>query len=600
MGLPSSGGASKVRRPGKSPLRLGIILFFAAVALTAVSAAEHPTLVDIESAVCTVCHEEIFEEREVLHGVAEDCSMCHEMTVGDGGTEVALADAEPALCLMCHDDLTSAVEGELDSPHAPVTQSCLLCHDPHASDEPKLLLSSLGSLCGTCHEGEDLAEPHGDQLTPSTNCVSCHRPHGSATAVLLAGAHLHVPFADGSCTGCHRKPFGDRVRLRTRGERLCEACHGAMDETDSPNGSVHAALKGEKGRAGCLACHDPHMGDQPKLLRVVGPDVCDACHGEVVAAARAETGHYPAAEDCGNCHSPHTADQPALLNADAGELCSGCHDLADEALGTAHLGADPAALECVSCHTPHGSGHPKLLATTLHPPVLDGCEMCHEGSHDELMEDGESALCLVCHDDVGELAAQSPVPHAALEMGTCADCHNPHASAQASLLAAPGDAVCANCHEDQAPGEGEVAHGVIDLLGCQACHEPHGGEREKLLRAETTELCLGCHDPSRVNPVEDQPTVTVLDRFELAPEIVRAMASLRLTPDGQFGHPTESHRVLGTPTDEKLRDWNIDTDHVGELTCVTCHDPHKGRSKLILRWNARSSAEACRNCHPDK
>ena len=62
--------------------------------------------------------------------------------------------------------------------------------------------------------------------------------------------------------------------------------------------------------------------------------------------------------------------------------------------------------------------------------------------------------------------------------------------------------------------------------------------------------------------------MTVLDRFEISREIATAMASLRLTADGQFGHPTQSHRVLGTPTEEKLSDWNIDTDHIEELTPI--------------------------------
>ena len=77
---------------------------------------------------------------------------------------------------------------------------------------------------------------------------------------------------------------------------------------------------------------------------------------------------------------------------------------------------------------------------------------------------------------------------------------------------------------------------------------------------------------------------------------VRDVASLRLSPDGLTGHPLAKHRVSGTPTKAELK--NTDTLFEGELSCLTCHDPHKGRSRHILRWEAASPMEACLQCHP--
>jgi len=561
---------------------------------TAAAAADHPTLVSVKDTDCTMCHEDLVDGKITVHApVADDCTTCHEFTI-DGGTRVALVDDEPALCVMCHDGMSSAVDATLSTPHAPVTDSCLTCHDPHASGEPHLLLAPLTTTCTTCHDAAELGTLHGDQITEATNCAACHRPHGSDSPRMLSGKHQHRPFADGSCKGCHRQPFGDRIRLRARGERLCEACHGDMSRDAGEHGTVHAALRGEKGRAGCLACHDAHMSDQPKLLLAAGPDVCATCHEPLVHAANSDTGHAPAADDCLNCHRPHASEQARLLEAAPGELCRTCHDVEDEALAGVHLGADLAGLECLSCHDAHGSGHPKLLARNLHAPLEGGCDTCHEGSADRLAEDGDSPLCLMCHDDIGEAAKTAAAPHAALELARCADCHNPHASAQRSLVKDPNGAVCTACHEEQAAGEGEVAHGVITAIGCEACHEPHGGSREKLLRADAEALCLACHDSARL-PDQQADSVRWLDHFDVPVELARAAATLRLTPDGERGHPVLEHRVLGEPTKVEMK--NTVSTFQGQLTCLTCHDPHKGRTRTILNWDAASTTEACNHCH---
>jgi predicted CXXCH cytochrome family protein len=268
----------------------------------------------------------------------------------------------------------------------------------------------------------------------------------------------------------------------------------------------------------------------------------------------------------------------------------------DAGLVTAHLGAPLAELICTRCHTPHGEGHPKLLARTLHPPVLDGCDVCHEGAFDQLVEEGGPDLCLLCHGDVGESTQEAPVPHAALELAGCSDCHDPHASAQSHLVKLPDGRECFDCHGDSFPDDDEVAHGVIGLIGCRACHEPHGGSRPMLLRRSGAELCLSCHDPRAVAAEEGAATVRLLDRFQVPAAALPAMVTLRLSRDGSRGHPVAGHRVLGTPTAEELE--RTETTFTGELTCLTCHDPHKGRSRSLFRWNAASSLEACQACHP--
>jgi predicted CXXCH cytochrome family protein len=369
-----------------------------------------------------------------------------------------------------------------------------------------------------------------------------------------------------------------------------------MSEPD--DASVHAALEGDRRRAGCLSCHDPHMSSEASLLQQEVPEVCAQCHEPILAAVRADTGHA-VGEDCTWCHRPHSSAEPRLLTARPPGLCGDCHDLEGEDLTAAHLGADLTGLDCLACHSPHGAGNPSLLAETLHPPIADGCDLCHEGASDALAEDGESALCYYCHADVEETVAEAEVPHFAMELGPCTQCHNPHATPRPSLVKAPAGRPCFECHPDKAAEEGEVLHGVIEAIGCQACHEPHGSANDTLLRASGPQLCLGCHGPDAIRIEEGADgggTVELLGRFPIPADAARKIRGLALSADGTQGHPVVGHRVLGTPTEAELRE--AETTYTGELTCLTCHNPHKGRSEELFQWGAASMFEACQHCHP--
>ncbi len=140
-----------------------------------------------------------------------------------------------------------------------------------------------------------------------------------------------------------------------------------------------------------------------------------------------------------------------------------------------------------------------------------------------------------------------------------------------------------------------MVHGVIEMIGCRACHEPHGGANEKFLRMTGSELCLGCHEKGKVSIPDGADTVELLGRFGVPAKAAAAAAALQLSADGKHGHPMRDHRVLGTPTEEELR--RTETEFSGELTCLTCHDPHKGASRHLFRDGASSPFEMCSTCH---
>lgn len=556
----------------------------------------HPRLVKVASTHCINCHEDLYKGRDHIHPGTNDCTTCHDVRISESGTEITLTGQHPLLCVKCHDELVPAANAEMEFSHAPVSDSCILCHEPHASNLPKLLALPIQSLCDTCHELSGLGEAHRGQLTEKTNCLRCHLPHGSPNKHMVSGSQLHPPFADGDCNSCHRAPLSGRIRLRAKGERICSACHGDIIEPAVDGGSQHPALIAKRPYAGCVSCHDPHMSSRDSLLVSEGPQLCTTCHQDVVTASLDETGHPAAAKDCTSCHAPHRSEQARLLNEPLPGLCFPCHDPKDDDLAKAHLGADVASLECMSCHSPHGAGNPKLLARFVHSPTLDKCEICHQGSAEKLVANGESDLCLACHNDIGEFARKATVSHDVLENRSCTVCHNPHASAQEHLVRAPNGGACGECHEEQVASENEFAHGVIALIGCRACHEPHGGDNPKLLRRTGNGLCLACHDAQNMPVARQANTIRLLDRFELPADALRTLATLRLSADGQRDHPVTGHRVLGTPTEAELK--RNESTFEGELTCLTCHDPHKSTTPQMLVGNVMSPMESCAQCHP--
>ena len=52
-----------------------------------------------------------------------------------------------------------------------------------------------------------------------------------------------------------------------------------------------------------------------------------------------------------------------------------------------------------------------------------------------------------------------------------------------------------------------------------------------------------------------------------------------------------NHPVVGAASSDPHAK-RIETEFKGELSCLACHDPHKGRTRQILRWGVTSGAEA--------
>ena len=138
----------------------------------------------------------------------------------------------------------------------------------------------------------------------------------------------------------------------------------------------------------CATCHGIHTGAKPL-------SACIECHSDVVTEFQLPY-HHPVKEEmmtCTSCHNPHAATEKQLITHErTNELCFNCHQ---DKQGPFIFEHDPVQEDCMICHNPHGTVSRALLNM------------------------GEPALCLQCHDfhfhsgyrTVDELTLPSGVTH---------------------------------------------------------------------------------------------------------------------------------------------------------------------------------------------
>ncbi|MDR3749758.1 MAG: DmsE family decaheme c-type cytochrome [Acidobacteriota bacterium] len=112
------------------------------------------------------------------------CSDCHNPHGTQVGHQVRAAAGQFAVCTKCHTDTMGPFVFE----HAPVKteSSCLNCHTPHGSTNPRLLqVNNVNFLCLRCHTPNTNGAAPGapsfhNQNTKYQACTLCHTQiHGS-------------------------------------------------------------------------------------------------------------------------------------------------------------------------------------------------------------------------------------------------------------------------------------------------------------------------------------------------------------------------------------------------------------------------------------
>jgi len=360
-----------------------------------------------ESCVSAQCHAALLKAKTV-HPATESCDSCHESVSTPhpqkGKKTFKLTAEPPALCEGCHEPF-----GKKSQVHPPAKEGmCTTCHDPHASNQPKLLVDPVPALCTSCHS--DITKfkyLHGP--VSAGECLSCHAAHesdfppllNSAAEGLCFGCHSDVqallakknvhPAVTAGCTTCHSPHGAANPNLMDEGvPQLCYQCHDPIAAKIEKGPTVHAAVKEGKG---CLSCHNPHAGDSPNLLPGPQAETCLGCHPSIVTK-NMTLRHGPIQQgNCAPCHDPHASPYPRLLSLEfpAGPyapytdqeyaLCFSCHkrdmvQFPDTTFATGfrdgernlhylHVNNKQKGRSCVLCHSLHGSSSPKLVAQSV-------------------------------------------------------------------------------------------------------------------------------------------------------------------------------------------------------------------------------------------
>ena len=266
--------------------------------------------------------------------------------------------------------------------HSPVSDDCLTCHNPHASqDKPSLLSEQPPTLCLQCHDPSKgtFKSQHVNYPVEQANCSSCHNPHGSNTASILYD-NVHEPLSKRMCKQCHEEPTSATPFATLKNSfELCQGCHYDMVNDAFNKDRIHWPMVDG---TGCLNCHTPHASSQAGLMKAPLKQVCNTCHSDTIARQeRSLTKHQPVDEgECSICHSPHSSNNPFILNdASNINLCGQCHDW--QTHSTHPIGsevADPRnpnlTLDCLSCHRSHGTEYSHFI---YYDTINDLCVQCH-------------------------------------------------------------------------------------------------------------------------------------------------------------------------------------------------------------------------------
>lgn len=122
------------------------------------------------------------------------CSSCHDPHNGDNDF-LLRASSVNETCYFCHAEKRGPFLWE----HAPASEDCSLCHRPHGSNHPALLVKRPPLLCQQCHAAEghpgmaygsdDIDDNFKNRFLLSRACLNCHSQiHGSNHP---SGATLH-------------------------------------------------------------------------------------------------------------------------------------------------------------------------------------------------------------------------------------------------------------------------------------------------------------------------------------------------------------------------------------------------------------------------
>lgn len=539
---------------------------------------------------------------------------------------------------------------------------CQSCHMPHGSINKNMLVmqTSDSELCVTCHSDKKrIKKSKHNTHKESRNsfekkegsegvCSVCHKPHGASGPMLSVKDAPNIKDkAAGRCIACHQKDDiakDKTLGVHTHPTNVSISKLGIRNEGGKWSASEGMLLGGETqelplydekgrksgvgGRISCGTCHDPHvwsLSGQPEktkdgnyiegdylssFLRINREDqsaLCVNCHAKkksiistkhnMLSNKKLDVNQIVSGGVCGQCHTPHNAHSTALRSRMSAK------------------GISPFSNFCLSCHKPDGFASDRLIGDYTHPVGVNLNNISAKSSDLPLYDQNGIKVtqdgmvdCVTCHDvhkytteglsDIGEKSLDNKFLRLSInnDSGLCVECHGDKKyviGTDHDMSVTSPDAVN---HQGKT-----VAHSGV----CGQCHSVHNALiKENLWAREPAKavsmaekMCLGCHQKNQ--------------------------AAERKVPL-QLTHPEDVAVWSGSVRKKRITDNPIpeipvfDSDgkrsHVGVITCLSCHDPHKwkpghdmrkpgdknnyeGDAMTSFLRNTNSEMIICADCH---
>jgi predicted CXXCH cytochrome family protein len=157
-------------------------------------------------------------------------------------TQSLLRKPQPELCFSCHATIQAAFALPTHHRVPEGLLKCTDCHNPHGSENRRLLTRANWETCVGCHTEKRGPWVFEHASVKIEGCVACHNPHGSINRMMLKAGEVRF-----LCLSCHTAATGSsapptvapyavdvphgRLGFQTAGD--CTRCHVTIHGSNS-------------------------------------------------------------------------------------------------------------------------------------------------------------------------------------------------------------------------------------------------------------------------------------------------------------------------------------------------------------------------------